>query len=209
MLTNPFSTRFIQPGAIDYQRFDGGTVNELARQILKLPTKRAAIIGPHGSGKSTLLANLVSDFQSLCSRTEIRLLRFSSEQSPRAALSASMPTWALASIVILDGYEQLGCWSRLRVERRATRRAVTLLATAHSRIRGFETLWEATVTEESSRWVIQQLLEQSKSSEIVTDLLASADWAYSRKKHGQNLRESLFDMYDWYRSRIQNSSEKK
>jgi len=203
MHANPFSTRFIQPGSIDYQRFDGGTVVELAQLILKLPSKRAAIVGPHGSGKSTLLASLVFEFQSLCPETEVHLLRFSSEQSPRADMSASMAAWASASIVILDGYEQLGIWSRLRVGQRATSRAVTLLATAHTGIPGFETLWETSVTETSSRWVVQQLLEQIATPEMVTDLLASDDWARSREIHGQNLRESLFDMYDWYCSRNQ------
>ncbi len=201
MHANPFSTRFIQPGAIDYQRFDGGTVSELAQQFLELPSKRASIIGPHGSGKSTLLANLVSEFQSLRPNTQIHALRFSTERSPRVALYESMSAWTADSIVILDGYEQLGFWSRLQINRKATTQAIALLATAHQDIRGFQTVWETSVTETSSRWVVQRLLQQTARPEMATDLLASEAWALSRDRHQQNLRESLFDMYDWYQCR--------
>ncbi|MCY2985030.1 MAG: hypothetical protein NTY15_15505 [Planctomycetota bacterium] len=203
MHANPFSTRFIQPGAIDYQRFDGGTVNELAQKFLELPTKRGSIIGPHGSGKSTLLANLVSEFQSLRPNTQIHSLRFSTDRSPRKALLESISSWTEDSIVILDGYEQLGFWSRLQVNRRARRQSIALLATAHQVIRGFQTLWETSVTETSSRWVVQRLLQETVHPEMATDLLASETWALSRSRHQQNLRESLFDMYDWYQGRKQ------
>lgn len=198
MHANPFSTRFIQPGAIEYQRFDGGTINELAQQFLELPSKRGSIIGPHGSGKSTLLANLVSEFQSLRPNTQIYALRFSTERSPRAALHDSMSAWTSESIVILDGYEQLSFWSRFQVNRRVARQSIVLLATAHQVIRGFHTLWETSVTETSSRWVVERLLQQTVRPEMATDLLASEAWALSRSRHQQNLRESLFDMYDWY-----------
>ena len=198
MRANPFSTRFIQPGALQYQRFDGGSVSDLAQRLLTMPAKKGAIIGPHGSGKSTLVAHLATEFQSMLPQTEIHALRFSSGKSPKAGLSASMSQWSSASIVILDGYEQLGFWSRLLINRFASRRDLTLVATAHDHIRGFETLWETSVTETSSKWVVQQLLQQAERPEMASSLLASEDWARSRDKHRQNLRESLFDMYDWY-----------
>lgn len=201
MRSNPFSTRFIQPGAIEYQRFDGGTVMELARQFLERPSIRLSIIGPHGSGKSTLVASLVSEFQHLRPETRIHALRFSTDQNPRTPLLASMAKWSSASIVILDGFEQLGFWSRMRTCRHAARSAIKLLVTAHQRLRGFDTLWETTVTETSSSWVVQQLLQQSEHPNVAQDLLISDAWSSSRTKHRQNLRESLFDMYDWYQNR--------
>lgn len=207
MHANPFSTRFIQPGAIEYQRFDGGSVSELAQRLLTITSKRVAIVGPHGSGKSTLVANLVAEFRSMLPETELHALRFSSEQSPRAALTASMAEWTSDSLVILDGYEQLSFWSRLLVGRSASKRGITLVATAHNHLRDFETLWETSVTETSSHWVVQQLLQQAARPEMASTLLASEDWARSREKHRQNLRESLFDMYDWYHAQSQSSSQ--
>src|SRR5581483_12050635 len=55
---NPFSTRFIQPGAIP---FHFPTPDGLAAIVRRLEGAggRGQIIGPHGSGKSTLLAALL------------------------------------------------------------------------------------------------------------------------------------------------------
>jgi hypothetical protein len=33
-------------------------------------------------------------------------------------------------------------------------------------------------------------------------VIQSEAWSESRARHGQNLRESLFDMYDWYRDQV-------
>ncbi len=200
MQPNPFSTRFIQPGAISYECFDGGTVTELAEHFLKLPSKRGIIVGPHGSGKSTLVASLVLKLPSIASHSRIHSLRFSTDNSAAQSLNTAVKEWTPHSIAILDGYEQLRFWSRLRVEKIARARSISILATAHRPVRGFETLWETSVTESSSRWVVEQLLLQSELPSGVNELLQSEAWSRSRSKHGQNLRESLFDMYDWWQS---------
>lgn len=200
MKPNPFSTRFIQPGAIFYEFFDGGTVTELAERFIKLPSKRGIIIGPHGSGKSTLVASLVSKLPSIVPHSKIFSLRFSTDKSAAKSLNTSVKEWTPQSIAILDGYEQLRFWSRLRVEWIARARSISILATAHRSVRGFETIWETSVNESSSKWVVEQLLLQSGLPSGANELLQSEAWSHSRAKHGQNLRESLFDMYDWWQS---------
>ncbi len=201
MQPNPFSTRFIQPGAISYERFDGGTVTELAERFLKLPSKRGIIIGPHGSGKSTLVASLVSKLPSIVPKSKIHSLRFSTDKSAAKYLITSVNEWSPHSIAILDGYEQLRFGSRFRVAWLARARSISILATAHRPVRGFETIWETSVNESSSQWVVEQLLRQSALSSGANELLQSDAWSRSRAKHGQNLRESLFDMYDWWHNR--------
>ena len=124
MQPNPFSTRFIQPGAISYECFDGGTVTELAEHILKLPSKRGIIVGPHGSGKSTLVASLVLKLPSIASHSRIHSLRFSTDNSAAQSLNTAVKEWTPHSIAILDGYEQLRFWSRLRVEKIARARSM-------------------------------------------------------------------------------------
>ena len=198
MQTNPFSTRFIQPGAIPYQCFEGSTVSDLAERFLQLTSKRGSIVGPHGSGKSTLVESMIPILGARRPETNIHQLRFSTDQLASHSLKKSIAQWTRSSIVILDGYEQLGFWSRLMVEWAARSRSISILATAHQPLRGFETVWETSVDDSSSRWVVEQLLQQSGPSNGSNELLESEDWARSRAAHGQNLRESLFDMYDWW-----------
>jgi len=201
MHSNPFSTRFIQPGAIAYHRFDGGSVTQLATRFLELPSKRASIIGPHGSGKSTLVASLVHEFNRMLPDTRIHQLRFSTDQSASTALNTALSGWTQSSIAILDGYEQLNFWSRIKCAWTTRKKSMRILATAHQRIPSFETLWETSVSDSSSEWVINQLLKQSELPDSLSQLLQSSEWQCSRIKHGQNLRESLFDMYDWWHRR--------
>lgn len=198
MQPNPFSTRFIQPGAISYECFDGRTVIELAERFLKLPSKRGIIIGPHGSGKSTLVASLVLNLPSILPKSQIHSLRFSTDKSARKSLNKTVREWTPHSIAILDGYEQLKFWDRFRVEWIARARSISILATAHRPVRGYDTIWETFVTDSSSQWVIEQLLLQSGRPCGANELLQSDAWSHSRARHGQNLRESLFDMYDWW-----------
>jgi energy-coupling factor transporter ATP-binding protein EcfA2 len=204
MQTNPFSTRFIQPGAISYHRFDGGTLNDLAVQFLQLPTRRGIIVGPHGSGKSTLIASLETELRLLRPDSEIYAYRLSSDGASTSALRASFRTWKASSIVIIDGFEQLSFWSRMKVAWKVQRHSLLLLVTAHAPLRGFETLWQTAVDAESSHWVVHRLLDQSMENggqaQLVQSLLQSDEWNRSRTKHGQNLRESLFDMYDWWQA---------
>ena len=202
MHPNPFSTRYIQPGAISYECFDGGNVTRLADRFVNLPSKRGSIIGPHGSGKSTLVASLVSEIRFFRPESQIHLLRFSTDRSASRSLRTSVREWTPGSIAILDGYEQLKFWSRVLVERTARNRSICVLATAHQPIRGFETIWETSVNESSSHWVVEKLLQQSGSPDAINELLQSEDWARSREKHDQNLRESLFDMYDWWHRKV-------
>ncbi len=198
MQHNPFSTRFIQPGAIPYKCFDGGTVDELVQRFLNLPSQRGIIVGPHGSGKSTLIASFVSELSSANSVSSVHQLRFSTDRSAWRSLLASTRQWNRAAIVILDGYEQLGFGSRFLIERIARSRSISILATAHRPVRGFETIWRTSVSESSSQWVLEQLLHGTGPQISTNELMQSEAWTRSRAKHDQNLRESLFDMYDWW-----------
>ena len=200
MRPNPFATRFIQPGAISYQCFDGGNVAQLAQRFLELPSKRGIVIGPHGSGKSTLIASLVDELSILLPESQIHHLRFSTDRPAWRSLLVSTRQWTRSSIVVLDGYEQLKYGTRFFVERTARTRSISILATAHQPVRGFEPIWTTSVSESSSHWVVEQLLQQAGHPADAMELLKSEAWTRSRAMHGQNLRESLFDMYDWWQS---------
>jgi hypothetical protein len=63
--SNPFSTRFIRPGATTYRFPSGVSAATLAEEFLAQHEGRAAIVGPHGSGKTSLLYALAPYLGSL------------------------------------------------------------------------------------------------------------------------------------------------
>lgn len=64
------------------------------------------------------------------------------------------------------------------------------------------------MTPNIERYVVSQLLTQIEPGKadsigpILEEMMQSQEWIRSRNKHGENLRESLFDMYDWWRDRV-------
>ena len=55
---NPFSTRFVEPGAIAYRFPNADGLAALVRRLDETGGW-GQLVGPHGSGKSTLLASLL------------------------------------------------------------------------------------------------------------------------------------------------------
>ena len=235
MPSNPFATRYFQPGAIRYEFFGQVTIDDLCQRILTVPSKRALIVGPHGSGKSTLIATLIEHFETSYPAQAIHSIRFSTDPSSRTQLPNFLRSLSRNSLAIIDGYEQLGMWSRWRLLSSLRQKSIRLLATAHQKIAGMDQVWETKVDEASSKWVIEKLLSNGmvsdesasdgavnkgaaskgiesvgvssegeeeghnpKQAETAKRLFESEEWRSSRTKHGPNLRESLFDMYDWW-----------
>src|SRR5687767_3485333 len=101
-MSNPFATRFTRPGALEFlfagDESIGGLVSKLSANCW-----RGQIIGPHGSGKSTLLAALLPALET-AGRRVIQL-----DARGPFALPAALDS---ATIVVVDGYEQLSWWSR-------------------------------------------------------------------------------------------------
>ncbi|MEQ1827739.1 MAG: hypothetical protein ABL921_17400 [Pirellula sp.] len=126
----------------------------------------------------------------------VHFLRFTHGQPAWRLLRASMLKWKSNDTVVLDGYEQLSSFQKHIVGWKC-RKNISILATMHAPERGFELVWRTEVDDRSAAWVIEQLL-RPESSERLVALLQSTHWANSRCRHGQNLRESLFDMYDWW-----------
>ena len=207
MQANPFATRFFQPGALEYEYFGRTNSRELIERFWKLQNGKGSILGPHGSGKSTLIATLMREIESLKPTVPIHHVRFSSGTASFSALEKSRRHWKTDSVAILDGYEQLSWLSKVLVRMTAAKRSIRLLITTHKPVQGFETLWTTFVDEDSSRWVIRELLQKNNKAPIAPSLLESPEWHASRAQHGQNLRESLFDMYDWWHKNHSNRTE--
>ncbi len=133
---NPFSTRFVRPGEVEY-RFPPGDSAEHLVERLAAAGWRGQIIGPHGSGKSALVASLHEALARAGRPAWTIALRDRQRRLPRDwEIQAAQAT---AGLIVVDGYEQLGRWARAMLKRRCRKRGWGLLVTAHSDV-GLPTL---------------------------------------------------------------------
>ena len=100
-------------------------------------------------------------------------------------------------IVVVDGYEQLGGWTRFWLKSYCRRKHLGLLVTSHNSV-GLPEIFHTLVTPEIAAQIVGQLLQRGKmaiSKEIVADLLS---------RHQGDMREVLFDLYDRFEEQRKN-----
>lgn len=182
-MSNPFATRFIRPGAIEFLFSGDESISGLISQLAS-NRWRGQIIGPHGTGKSTLLAAMVPALEA-AGRRVVRL-------GPGDRISLTEP--GDATIVVVDGYEQLSWWSRWRLKSAVRRRGAGLLVTAHADA-GLPTLYQTQPTLDLARRVVGRLLPEADST------ISEADIEAAWSEHSGNLRELLFSLFDLYQAR--------
>jgi hypothetical protein len=187
---NPFSARRLRPGAIGF-RFPAGESLATLLERLCAYGWRGQIIGPHGSGKSTLLAALAAELSRAGRRTAGVELHDRQRRLPR---SLDLARLAPGTLVMIDGYEQLARWNRWRLKRTCRRRGLGLLVTAHRDV-GLPTLLATATSVALAEDIVRELLGDQGFS-LDTEQIA-APW----DRHGGNVREVLFDLYDLYEQR--------
>ncbi len=187
---NPFCSRRIRPGARPFL-FPGR--ENVARLVDRLAENawRGQIVGPHGSGKSTLIAALLPEIEQRGRDPLVVELHDGCRRLPISLTSALLPP----ALLIVDGYEQLSRFSRLRLKRFCRRTGSGLLATAHAPV-GLPDLFRPRADVELARRIVEQCTEGYDSG-IATEAVAER---FTR--HGGNLREMLFDLYDVYEQRL-------
>ena len=183
---NPFATRWVRPGAIPFLFPPDQNAAKLVERLRAFDW-RGQIVGPHGSGKSTLLHTLRPELE----RAGREVVTFSLAGGQRR-LDVS-PTqrreWTAATLVVIDGFEPLNCWNRLRWNRQCRRAGAGLLVTTHCDV-GLPTIAETTVTLETAQAITARLLAGHEG------LVTTEEVAERFAKHAGNLRETLFDLYD-------------
>ncbi|MEE2640523.1 MAG: hypothetical protein VX768_07855, partial [Planctomycetota bacterium] len=125
---NPFSTRFVKPGAIPFF-FEEPAGAALIVERLVANGWYGQIIGPHGSGKSTLVETL----KSIITR-EIHGTTLHVKDNTREIYRGLMEKVALLGethLLVLDGFEQLSARQRKRLVQVCRERKVGMLVTAH------------------------------------------------------------------------------
>jgi hypothetical protein len=177
---------------LPFQFNHGASAEKLLAQ-LAAHNWQAAMVGPHGSGKSTLLESLKPSLAALGWTIHSITLRDRERQLPRRFLCG--PT-SPRTLLIIDGYEQLGFLARRRLTRRCRRNHFGLLVTAHAET-GFPTLVELAPDLALLGRLVAQLSSHRPS------LITPVDVAASHASHGSNVREIFFDLYDLHERRKQ------
>jgi hypothetical protein len=181
---NPFATCWTRPGALPFRFRDGQSADQLVAR-LAAQGWQGAIVGPHGSGKTSLLETLKPALRAAgCTFTTISL-RNGQRRLPKLNVKFN----ADRSLLIVDGYEQLGWIERARLKRRCRRAKIGLLVTAHA-----PTNIATLIRLAPDRMLIEQLVAQL-SARTSTPITA-ADVAASYACHESNVREIFFDLYD-------------
>jgi hypothetical protein len=188
---NPFSSSATRPGALPFHFPAGLAAHALIHQ-LACQDWWGQIVGPHGTGKTTLVATLTP----LLEQAGRRVRCFTLHQDERRLPTSSHPhtTWDVSTQVIVDGYEQLTRWQRMRLKRACRHRNAGLLVTSHTSV-GLPELYRTT----SSLALAEELATALTRGYGVR--IRGEDLRRSYQQHGPNLREVFFALYDVYESR--------
>jgi hypothetical protein len=209
--TNPFATRYTRPGAIEFVFVDGQSAASLVEK-LRQQSWWGAILGPHGAGKSTLLETL----EPALAEAGRQIVHFSLHDNERSlpVHASDAASWSDATQVVVDGYEQLSWWGRLRLKSLCRRRGAGLLVTAHAPV-DLPELYQVQPSLEATRQVVAELLrvvtqrtaaEAAESNQpLRADVITPDDVAVHFDIHHGNVRETLFALFDLYRQRTANS----
>ncbi len=186
-VSNPFSTRFVRPGALTFRFPPGMTVIDLIDR-LRCQGWWGQIIGPHGSGKSTLLRALEPEL--LAAGRTIHWFEFHTGSPRRLMARKQNINKDDRSLVVIDGYEQLSWFERFRWQRYCRRQYGGLLVTAHQDCR-LPHLLSTQTTIPLAQQLVRQLLPPNDCFAIQDNVVADAFHAC-----GGNLRETWFRLYD-------------
>ena len=187
--SNPFNSRQISPGAIDYIFPAGESLGTLLKTLRN--NWRGQIIGPHGTGKSTLLKALVPELCAL--GTEVRWGTFQGGRQQWKFLPNGKSADVPSRIVVIDGFEQLNPLARWRWLAGTYVLRQGLVITTHQPVR-LPLLHQTHVTPELAQQIATELageLAHEVQAEVVAELLT---------KHEGNMRDTLFALYDLFES---------
>ncbi len=189
--SNPFATRFIRPGAIEYL-FPAGISAATLAADLERNHWRGSLMGPHGSGKSSLLMALIPELE----RLGRQLVRQQLQGGQRTLTwpDLNWRAWTLNTLVVIDGYEQLSLWQRLLLRARIHQRRAGLLVTAHQPV-SLPLIYTTRPTPDLAQQIVRQLL--TAGDERITP----EDVSLACAAHPGNIRETLLCLFDLYRSR--------
>jgi hypothetical protein len=189
--SNPFATRWTRPGAIPFD-FGGRETSDSLVDRLAQKDWRGAIVGPHGSGKSTLVATLLPALDAVGRKAILIRLHDGRRRLPESL--RRMDRLKRESLIVIDGYEQLGRLRRWRMAAQCRRFGCGLLVTSHHEC-GLPVLFRT----QPDLSIVQRLVEQRLPPHEAR--IRSSDIELAWRRHGGNVRELLFELYDVFEAR--------
>lgn len=189
---NPFSTRHVRPGRLAYQ-FPAGLTAESLTARLARHGWQGQILGPHGVGKTTLLHTWLPTLAAAGRTVSWWTVRAGQRHLPRALTSEAVG-WDGTTVVVVDGCEQLRRFDRWRLARLCRRARCGLVVTAHRPV-GWPTLAELRTRAETIQGLVSRLLTG------VPHQITAADVSAGVARHGHNVRELFFSLYDLHEQR--------
>ncbi len=99
------------------------------------------------------------------------------------------------SVLVVDGYEQLSGWNRLRTRHYCRRRRCGLIVTAHAPV-GLPDLFRTSPTFQTVQELVGRLLQGRPTAWSAQELRDRFE------RHQGNVRELLFELYDLYACRL-------
>jgi len=192
LLSNPFATRFVRPGALSFRFREHASIDSLI-EWLAVNRWRGQILGPHGSGKSTLLCALTKELSRR--GRHVRTLENVLVMRGLAQAWRDSLEWNESTQIVVDGFERFAWWQRRLLFFLVGRRNCGLLVTAHRDL-GIPLVYRTSPTPRIAREIVRQLLCQR------SDCISDAEiMDIFHKVHG-NVRELLFALYDLYEDRV-------
>lgn len=188
---NPFATRCVRPGVISFRFPDGQSAARLVER-LRENNWMGEIVGPHGSGKSTLLHTLTPLL--IQAGREVKPFTMHRSESRLPIMGSDLQTWREITQIVIDGYEQLGGWTRILLARICRNQGCGLLLTSHGPT-GTPLLYRTAASLELVQSIVRDM--QPTGEPRIFD----ADVALSFDRQQGNIREMFFELYDIFERR--------
>lgn len=199
--TNPFSTRFVSPGSLNF-RSESADIDDLAGRFAACGFV-GQIVGGHGSGKSTLVHTLIKYFATapislpfgsletvslvICSKKRIRERVVDTLKVPNGVGAGSK------RIYLLDGWELLGWSDQLGFLHDCKINGNGVLLTTHRVTRNVPVLFQVDPTVEVLLNLVDQLAPNFACLPGVEEVVKHV---FDQEKG--NIRECFMRIYDHY-----------
>ena len=190
--SNPFSTRFTRPGSIAPLDASGQPL-DLDALVDRLPAPGgcSAISGPHGHGKTSLLVAILENAGARGRPTT--LVRVGSPSDAWGVLAVLART-APKTVVGIDGWDRIRFALMPVLRMVAACRGASLLVTTH-RPGWLHVLANCT----TSLGLLAAIVDRLPQHGGLIDTVDVEDAFY---RHGGNVREALYDLYDRFERQI-------